>query len=104
MFLVDVARYNEKILPLSLFDNGKKISLDFLCITAERLSYADPGVLRVYDVRTDVSIDHLDNLPVQRNPYRPGVLLPQLVHAGRSEIHKAKHQRWIRGLPELHQR
>lgn len=50
MFLVDVARYNEKIIPLALFDNSKKINLDFLCITAESLSYADPGVLRVYDV------------------------------------------------------
>lgn len=50
MFLVDVARFKESVIPLNLFDVGKKVSLDFLCITAERVSYADPGMLYVYDV------------------------------------------------------
>lgn len=50
MFLVDVARYKENTLPLNIFDSNKKVSLDFLCITAEQVAYADPGVLRVYDV------------------------------------------------------
>ena len=50
VFLVDVARFKENTIPLNLFDTGKKINLDFLCVTTERLSYADPGVIRVYDV------------------------------------------------------
>lgn len=50
MFLVDVARFKESVIPLNLFDVGKKVSLDFLCITAERVSYADPGMLYAYDV------------------------------------------------------
>ena len=50
VFLVDVARFKENTISLNLFDTGKKINLDFICITTERLSYADPGVIRVYDV------------------------------------------------------
>ena len=50
MFLVDVVRYKESTIPLALFDTNKKISLHFLCITAERMNYSDPGVIRVYDV------------------------------------------------------
>lgn len=50
VFLVDVARYKESTLPLNLFDTGKKISLDFFFITAEKMNYSDPGVIRVYDV------------------------------------------------------
>lgn len=51
MFLVDIARYKENTLPLNIFDTNKKVSLDFLCITADTVSYADPGVIRVYDVQ-----------------------------------------------------
>lgn len=40
----------ESVIPLNVFDNSKKIFLDFLCITAERDVYNDPGVIRVYDV------------------------------------------------------
>lgn len=47
---MDVARYKESTLPLNLFDTGKKISLDFFFITAEKMNYSDPGVIRVYDV------------------------------------------------------
>lgn len=50
VFLVDVARMRESVIPLNVFDNSKKIFLDFLCITAERDVYNDPGVIRVYDV------------------------------------------------------
>ena len=50
VFLVDVVRYKESTISLALFDTNKKISLDFLCITAERMNYSDPGVIRVYDV------------------------------------------------------
>ena len=104
MFLVDVARYKENAIPLALFDNGKKISLDFLCITAENRSYADPGVLRVYDVCSIVDLFRLDNVQVQRDPYQFGVLVPQVVHAGRGEIHKADHKRGIHRLAGVHQR
>ena len=57
MFLVDIARYKENTLPLNIFDSSKKVSLDFLCITADTVSYSDPGVIRVYDVGS-CSINH----------------------------------------------
>lgn len=50
MFLVDVVRMRESMIPLNVFDTSKKIFLDFLCITAEKVRDDDPGVLRVYDV------------------------------------------------------
>ena len=50
MFLIDVARFKESVIPLALFDSGKKIGLDFIFITAEKLNYSDPGVIRVYNV------------------------------------------------------
>ena len=53
---MDVVRFREPAISLNLFDSQKKISLDFLCITAENVSYSDPGVIRVYDVFTVFSI------------------------------------------------
>jgi len=50
VFLIDVARFKESVIPLALFDSGKKIGLDFIFITAEKLNYSDPGVIRVYNV------------------------------------------------------
>ena len=54
---MDVARFKESTIPLALFDTNKKISLDILFLTAERLNYSDPGVIRVYDVNSDIIID-----------------------------------------------
>ena len=55
IFLIDVARYKESTIPLALFDTNKKISLDFLFITADKLNYSDPGVIRVYDVLISIN-------------------------------------------------
>lgn len=65
VFLVDVVRMKDSVIPLNVFDNSKKIFLDFLCITAEKVSYNDPGVIRVYDVH---SISHsVDFIRLRRN-------------------------------------
>ena len=50
MVVVVSVRKREPAISLNLFDSQKKISLDFLCITAENVSYSEPGVIRVYDV------------------------------------------------------
>ena len=71
MFLVDIARYKENTLPLNIFDSSKKVSLDFLCITADTVSYADPGVIRVYDVGS-CSINH-QKITSKCNPTHTGL-------------------------------
>ena len=81
MFLVDVARFKESILPLNLFDVGKKVCLDFICITAERVSYADPGALHVYDVFYISWECHLDHYQMQRAKHRISFFSPEEMHA-----------------------
>ena len=58
VFLMDVVRFREPAISLNLFDSQKKISLDFLCITAENVSYSEPGVIRVYDITCKCNKTH----------------------------------------------